>query len=179
MKQYALDGEKGETSLFGGIRVMKDSPRVEAYGNVDELNSVIGVARSYIKDDEINSLLERIQKQLFILGADLASQTGDKLNAPQIDESLIKFIEQSNEKFDQKLERLNNFILPSGVTAAAYLHTARTVCRRVERYTVNLSTKESMNKKCILYLNRLSDLLFTLARYVNKLENKSDEIWKY
>lgn len=177
-KHYNPEGEKGETRLFGGIKVMKDSPRVKAYGTVDEFNSVIGVARSHVSNIGVNNLLMEVQKHLFVVGSDLASQTGNKDYVPQVDEEMIEFLENHIEIYNEKIEPLKNFILPSGSTGGANLHMARTICRRAEREVVALASQESVNRKCILYLNRLSDLLFVLARYVNHMENQKEDVWK-
>lgn len=178
VKEYNPEGEKGETSLFGGIKVMKDSIRVKAYGTVDELNSVVGVARSHIENGAVNKLLEEIQTNLFIVGSDLATQTGKKEHVPQVSEDMVKFVEEKIVEYNAELVPLANFVLPSGNTGASQLHLARTICRRAERSVVSLADQESLNRKCILYLNRLSDLFFTLARYLNRIDGKQEDIWK-
>lgn len=143
----------------------KASPRVDAYGDVDELNSVIGLARAASSDKEIDEVLDMIQNDLFTLGADLASPS--EIQVPRIDGSFIEELEGLADRFLEELEPLKEFILPGGSGAGATLHFARTVARRAERRTVALSQTEELNAQAIVYLNRLSDLLFILARVVN------------
>src|SRR5215471_2970885 len=162
---YTRTGDSGQTSLVGGTRVSKSSLRVEAYGEVDELNSVIGAARARSQDGQVDDVLGLIQNDLFTLGADLAS-TSD-ITVPRIDESFVTRLEQYSDQFLSELEPLKEFILPGGNEAGALLHLARTVARRAERRAVALSEAEEINPEAIVYLNRLSDLLFILARTVN------------
>jgi cob(I)alamin adenosyltransferase len=164
-KVYTKTGDKGETSLVGGARVSKASARVDAYGEVDELNSLIGLARSKLNDQEIDDILDTIQNDLFTVGADLASQA--EINVPRIDGPFIKTLEELSDKFLAKLQPLKEFILPGGAEPGALLHLARAVARRAERRVVALSEAEDINRQTIIYLNRLSDLLFILARVVN------------
>ncbi|HSB09735.1 MAG TPA: cob(I)yrinic acid a,c-diamide adenosyltransferase [Blastocatellia bacterium] len=164
-KVYTKTGDTGQTSLVGGARVSKDSPRVEAYGDVDELNTVIGTVRVSALDHEIDEVLGLIQNDLFTLGADLASPSG--IEVPRIEESFVARLEQFADRFLGELEPLKEFILPGGSDAGAKLHFARTVARRAERRVVSLSEAEKINPETIVYLNRLSDLLFILARVVN------------
>lgn len=165
---YTKSGDTGQTSLVGGVRVSKASPRVDAYGDVDELNSVIGMARSQIHDKEVDDALGLIQNDLFTVGGDLAS-TSD-ISVPRIDESFVSRLEKLADRFLAELEPLTEFILPGGSDAGAVLHFARTVARRAERRVVSLSGVEEINPETIVYLNRLSDLLFILARLVNRRE---------
>jgi len=162
---YTRTGDTGQTSLVGGARVSKSSARVDAYGEVDELNSVIGIARARTTDPQIDKVLGVIQNDLFTLGADLASPSD--VSVPRIEESFITKIEQFADEFLSELEPLKEFILPGGVDAGAALHLARTVARRAERRVVALSEAEQLNPETIVYLNRLSDLLFILARVIN------------
>jgi cob(I)alamin adenosyltransferase len=162
---YTKAGDKGQTSLVGGARVSKASLRVDAYGDVDELSSVIGLARAHMHNDEIDELLGLVQNDLFTLGADLASPS--EIGVPRIDESFITRLEELADRFLAQLEPLKEFILPGGSEAGASLHLARTVARRAERRAVALSETEQINPQTIVYLNRLSDLLFVLARVVN------------
>jgi len=162
---YTRTGDSGQTSLVGGTRVSKSSLRVEAYGDVDELNSLIGVARARSQDAQVDDVLGLIQNDLFTLGADLAS-TSD-ITVPRIDESFVTRLEQYSDQFLSELEPLKEFILPGGNDAGALLHLARTVARRAERRAVALSEAEEINPEAIVYLNRLSDLLFILARATN------------
>ena len=164
-KVYTRAGDKGETSLVGGARVSKASLRVEAYGEVDELNSVIGLARARTQDQEISETLGMIQNDLFTLGADLASPS--EIDVPRIDASFVERIEEWADRFLEQTKPLREFILPGGSEAGATLHLARTVARRAERRVVALSENEQLNPETIAYLNRLSDLLFIIARVVN------------
>lgn len=165
-KVYTRTGDGGETSLVGGARVSKSSLRVVAYGEVDELNSVLGFARSLLNDSEIDDTLALIQNDLFTLGADLASPSG--IEVPRITERFTATLEEYSDRFLSELEPLKEFILPGGAQAGAALHLARTVARRAERTVVALSETEELNPDTIIYLNRLSDLLFILARAANK-----------
>ena len=176
MKPNIGQGDNGETSLFGGKKVSKDDRRVVAYGDVDELNSYIGLIRSFNEHKELDSLLEKIQEDLFILGSQLASATQNP-KLPQLTKDNVKFIEENIQKFEKDLPELRRFILPSGTRIATLLHVARTVCRRAERRIVTLSKEKKPDENSIPYVNRLSDLLFTLARYVNKREGKEEKEW--
>jgi cob(I)alamin adenosyltransferase len=164
-KVYTRTGDKGETSLVGGERVSKASPRVDSYGDVDELNSVIGVARARLDDRDIDEVLSFIQNDLFTLGADLASPSN--IEVPRITDEFITALEEASDRYLAELEPLKEFILPGGCEAGATLHLARTVARRAERKVVELSSTEAINPSTVVYLNRLSDLLFILARVVN------------
>ena len=186
MKIYTKTGDAGETGLFGGQRVSKDDARVEAYGAVDEANSLLGVAAAHLTGDaELHALLLRLQSELFTVGADLAtplereSKAGRSL-VPRIEPSHSAALEQMIDHYEQELSPLTAFILPGGTLAAAHLHLARTVARRAERRTVTLSHAafDSLNPEVIIYLNRLSDLLFTLARVANRRSGVTDILWK-
>ena len=176
MKPNIGQGDKGETSLFGGKKVSKDECQVEAYGNVDELNSFIGLIRSVNKSEELDSLLEKVQEDLFILGSQLASTT-ENSRLPQLTKDNVKFLEENILKFEKDLPQLRRFILSTGTQTASLLHVARTVCRRTERSMVALSKEKTFSENLIPYVNRLSDLLFTLARWVNKKEGKEEKEW--
>jgi cob(I)alamin adenosyltransferase len=183
MKIYTRTGDKGETGLFGGERVLKDSPYVEAYGTVDELNSVLGLAVSFITDTQIRNILENIQSELFKVGADLATPFNQpKLEArkpiPRIVPEQITRLEEWIDQCEAELVPLTRFILPGGTPGAAYLHFARTVSRRAERRVVTLAQNHDINKEIIKYLNRLSDLLFVLARLVNQRAGQPETIWE-
>jgi cob(I)alamin adenosyltransferase len=158
-------GDAGQTSLVGGARVSKASPRVEAYGEVDELNSLLGLARARLADAQIDEALGLIQNDLFTLGADLASPAD--IEVPRITASFVTALEAYSEMFLAELAALKEFILPGGSEAGALLHVARTVARRAERRAVALAAQEEVNAAAIIYLNRLSDLLFIIARAVN------------
>jgi cob(I)alamin adenosyltransferase len=165
-KVYTRMGDGGETSLVGGQRVSKASARVEAYGEVDELNSLVGVARAHLSDGEVDEALALIQNDLFTVGGDLASPSG--VEVPRVDEHFVKTLEELSDKFLAELEPLREFILPGGSLPGAALHLARAVARRAERRVVALSREEEVNPQAIIYLNRLSDLLFILARAANR-----------
>ncbi|HVF89393.1 MAG TPA: cob(I)yrinic acid a,c-diamide adenosyltransferase [Blastocatellia bacterium] len=173
-KVYTKTGDAGETSLVGGKRVSKASPRVDAYGDVDELNSVIGVARAHLTDSEIDEALSLVQNDLFTLGADLASPLD--VQVPRIEESFVRTLEGLSDRFLAELEPLREFILPGGSVAGATLHLARTVARRAERRVVALGAVEEINAETIVYINRLSDLLFILARAVNHREGAREKM---
>jgi cob(I)alamin adenosyltransferase len=179
MKIYTKTGDKGETALFGGKRVSKDNLRIEAYGTVDELNSGIGVCRAMNPPQKVDQQLIKIQNQLFVLGADLASPMGtrQKYKVPRLEAADIHYLEKSIDEVEILNDPLRRFILPGGSIIAAQLHLARTVCRRAERRVVHLSKKETVNHKSIIYLNRLSDFLFVLARWMNKSENVIETKW--
>jgi cob(I)alamin adenosyltransferase len=185
MKIYTKTGDNGETSLYGGIRVSKASTRVDSYGNIDELNAFIGVAKSHIEDKKILEQLKKIQFDLFTVGSEAAT-SADKLFLPNgksrlpriISEQEISELEYLMDKMEEKLETLQFFILPGGGKAASFLHAARTVCRRAERSLVFLNQTEKLRPELIKYLNRLSDYLFVLARYISKIHNEKEEYWK-
>lgn len=178
---YTRTGDKGMTGLFGGSRVQKESPRVVAYGAVDELNSAIGVAMSFMRNRSLRRQLEGVQNELFNIGSELASETTKRARGGRMftnEKEKIAALERLIDEYDARLPSLKTFILPSGSQAGALLHLCRTVCRRAERETVRLSRKEKVNPHVLTYLNRLSDLLFVLARYVNKTARKPETPWK-
>ena len=179
MKIYTKTGDKGDTGLFGGDRVSKDHPRIEAYGAVDELNSLLGVVRSLKPGKRADGILGRIQNDLFVLGADLATKKKSKRSLiPHVDGSHILMLEQTIDAAQLSLPPLKVFILPGGTPAASYLHYARTVCRRAERSVVRLMRSERVNENILIYLNRLSDLLFVLARSQNMSARKKEIEWR-
>ncbi len=177
MRIYTRKGDKGETSFFGGKRVLKNSLRIETYGTVDELNSIVGVCRSLNTVSEIDGILERIQNDLFVLGAELATVSPPKKSSPRILAKDISRLEMEIDTIEALLKPLKHFILPGGNRTAAMIHFARTVCRRAERLAVSLSRKESVSDVSVAYLNRLSDLLFVLARRINSLGNSPEREW--
>lgn len=180
MKIYTKTGDKGETGLFGGERVSKDSLRISAYGTVDELNSSIGLAISEVKDEGVKKNLIKIQNQLFMVGSDLATPEDEKtkkLNILRTPASFYTDLEQMIDEYDAQLEELRNFILPGGSKSAAMLHVCRTICRRAEREVVALKNSVTIGENIIIFLNRLSDLLFVLSRFENKVSNHPDTIW--
>ena len=179
MKIYTKTGDSGETSLFGGKRVPKDDLRIEAYGTVDELNSVVGICRSTNIAKDVDVVLVEIQNDLFKLGADLATPLdSNRSDLQRISASDIARLEKHINMIDPKLEALKNFILPGGSRPASILHFARTVCRRAERCVARLVRQDRIGIQPLIYLNRLSDLLFVLARWVNALGKTPETKWK-
>ena len=180
MKIYTKTGDLGETGLFGGERVSKSSLRIEAYGTVDELNAYIGVAITGVAESSVKSLLEKIQNQLFTIGADLATpnnKKNEKLKIKRTPQDFYSAIEKEIDKYEEKLEPLKSFILPGGSAGAAQLHVCRTITRRAERKVVALNNKEKIGENIIIFLNRLSDLFFVLARYENAVSGTPDVKW--
>lgn len=180
MKIYTKGGDKGETGLFGGERVSKDIERIEAYGTIDELNSFIGLTVIEIKDQKIKSLLEKIQNYLFTLGSDLSSpdtEKNKKQNIPRVTELFYQDLEMQIDYFDSQNDELKNFIIPGGDKGAALLHVCRTICRRGERRIVTLNNKVNIGQNILIFMNRLSDLFFVLARYQNKISGIEDKKW--
>src|SRR5262249_6148003 len=173
-KIYTKSGDRGETGLGEGSRVRKDDPRINAIGEVDELNAVLGLIHSYCPDVPDQNLLRRIQNDLFDLGGDLCVPEAEK--APGITASQHEHLEQAIDRITEGLEPLRSFILPGGTPAAAWLHLARTVCRRAERAVVTLMATEKVNEQVLIYLNRLSDYLFVLARVAND-GGQGDVLW--
>ncbi|HEY4694781.1 MAG TPA: cob(I)yrinic acid a,c-diamide adenosyltransferase [Candidatus Nanoarchaeia archaeon] len=174
---YTKTGDKGETSLIGGQRVKKYDQRVWTIGALDELNANLGVASSQIRNSKINKLLEKIQNELFEVGAELADPNKAG-NYFELGPEKITDLEAEIDSFDKRLPALKNFILPGGSPAASFLHQARSVCRRAERQLSLLATSTNINPNLVKYLNRLSDLLFVLARTANKGNKKPDKIWR-
>jgi len=181
VKIYTRTGDRGETGLFGGGRVPKDHPRVAAYGDVDELNSAIGVARAATPTDLFDPLLESIQRDLFSLGGHLATPNPEKvkkaLEKAELSPDRVALFERTIDDADKELPALKAFVLPAGTSKAAALHLARTICRRAERAVVGLAREEEVPELFLIYLNRLSDLLFTLARLANHRDGKGDVTW--
>lgn len=180
MKIYTRTGDAGDTGLFGGGRVAKTHPRVEAYGDVDELNAAIGLARAIELMPRVDEVLVPLQRDLFAIGALLATPDLDKmkkqLEKANIDERRIRELEHAIDEGDQELEPLKAFIVPGGAPKAAALHVARTVCRRAERRVIALQGDE-IPPIVVVYLNRLSDLLFTLARVANRRAGAGEVTW--
>jgi cob(I)alamin adenosyltransferase len=179
MKIYTKTGDQGQTGLFGGARVSKTDVRVEAYGTVDETNAVIGVARAAGVPPDVDALLSRIQEDLFVVGAELATVPGkeDKLSMPLIAAADAQRLERAIDAAEGGLAPLKSFVLPGGSPAAAALHLARTVCRRAERRVLDASSAAAVRNELIVYLNRLSDLLFVIARQVNHGAGVADVPW--
>ena len=178
-KVYTRTGDQGETSLATGARVAKTSPRIRAFGAVDELNSCLGVALALELEDAIQRALQRIQNELFHLGSDLCVPEADKqqMPVPVIEDGHVEPLEQHLDEWSEALPPLQNFILPGGTKAAAALHQARAVCRRAECDVLALAEGEEINARVVVYLNRLSDLLFVAARRQNAAEGASDVLW--
>ncbi len=176
MKIYTKKGDAGQTQLWGGEKRSKDDPRIEVYGTVDELNSVLGMVQAQFPSGELQQILERVQRELFILGSELAS-TG-QVSESFLQENVVHHLESEMDAWDRDLPPLTRFILPGGHVAAAQLHLARTVCRRAERALVSLQKQESIRPVALQYLNRLSDWCFVLARWVNWRLGHSDVFWE-
>lgn len=182
---YTKTGDKGDTGLAGGVRVPKDSDRIEAYGTVDELNSIMGLTRSIFKRipdrelfQKIDARLYKIQNILFVVGADLATAPGKTYpNRVIVQEKQVTELEGWIDEWQADLKPLPEFILPGGGEIAALLHVARTICRRAERLTIRLSRKEEVRPEVIRYLNRLSDTLFVLARWLAQKLGEKETLW--
>lgn len=177
-KIYTKTGDKGETSIFGGKRLLKDDTRIEAYGTVDELNSYIGLIRDNITEEATRELLKKIQDRLFTIGSNLASDPEKKLITPDIFPADIELLEQQMDEMNQTLPALKHFILPGGHSLVSYCHIARCVCRRAERRVVSLSRQEQVEAIVVRYLNRLSDYLFVLARKLSQDLEVAEVAWK-
>lgn len=172
---YTKSGDSGETGLGDGSRVLKCSPRVTAYGEVDELNAVLGLAACQALDSA--SLIRSIQNDLFDVGADLCLPSADGESALRVRPEQVSGLEREIDRLNERLQPLNSFVLPGGSVAAAWLHFARTICRRAERAVVSLIHVEQVNPNVLVYLNRLSDLLFVMARVANR-DGQGDVLWQ-
>lgn len=181
LKIYTKTGDDGQTALFGGGRVEKDHPRVEAYGDVDELNAFLGMARAVEMMPRIDEVLVPIQRDLFSIGALLATpdhaKMREQLQKARIDDDRIAELERAIDDCERELEPLRSFILPGGTPKSAALHVARTVCRRAERRVVALQRADPLPELVVIYMNRLSDLLFMLARVANKRAGAGEVTW--
>ena len=175
---YTRRGDTGDTSLYGPRRVRKDDPRVEAYGTIDELNSVIGVIVSQSADRAITLPLKEIQRMLFVAGGDAATDISGKLAVSRIGQSHTSRLEELTDDLLSRLPPLSNFILPGGSSTGALLHLARTVCRRAERRIVSASRAQEMNPELVPFFNRLSSYLFNLSRWANVRSRKKEDVWK-
>lgn len=180
MTIYTRTGDSGETGLFGGRRVGKDSLRVETYGTIDELNAVLGLVRAEPLPEHVDRVLERLQHELFQVGAELAAPDPSAGAAPTISPRHVEAVEAEIDRVEAELEPLAQFILPAGTRGAAGLHLARAVCRRAERRLVAAihDSQEPISPVLVAYLNRLSDLLFVLARRVNAAAGQPDVVWQ-
>jgi cob(I)alamin adenosyltransferase len=181
LKIYTRTGDEGDTGLFGGGRVAKDHPRVEAYGDVDELNASLGLARSIEMMPRIDEVLVPVQRDLFAIGALLATpdhaKMREQLTKARIDDERIAELERAIDDCEQELEPLRSFILPGGTPKSAALHVARTICRRAERRVVSLAHEVELPELVVQYMNRLSDLLFVLARLANRRAGAGEVTW--
>jgi len=177
MKIYTKTGDEGKTSLFDNSRVWKSDERIMSYGSVDELNSSLGIALSLDLDNEIKDILIKIQNDLFVVGSDLANPNMSDKKIRTTPE-MITFLEQKIDLLEPQLEPLTSFILPGGTLLASIIHMSRTISRRAETYVVELSKTQKINKEAAIYLNRLSDLMFVLARTINNRKNIPDIVWK-
>jgi len=183
-KIYTKTGDKGTTRLVDGSCVEKFNPRVEAYGTVDELNSSLGVVRSYLSSHgeltRLEPLLEKIQSELFNIGSLLACEKDEFFkHLPTVSSAHIEFLENEIDQLTMELPELRNFILPAGHPIAAHLHMARTLCRRSERRSAEIAVKDERYSDCLIYLNRLSDLLFVAARWANLKTGHGEKLWKH
>lgn len=182
---YTKTGDKGETGLAGGVRVPKDSDRIEAYGTVDELNSILGIVRAFLKEipqreifEKIDPRLLKAQNLLFVVGADLATAPGKTYpNRVWVQEKQVEELERWIDEWQEDLKPLPEFILPGGGKIASFLHQARTVSRRAERLVVRLSRNEEVRPEVLRYLNRLSDALFVLARWTAQKLGEKETMW--
>ena len=178
---YTRTGDRGQTGLFGGGRVAKDDPRVEAYGDVDELNAAIGLAHAIERLPRVDDVLAPVQQDLFALGALLATPDRDRmheqLEKARVDDARVAELEAAIDAGEAELEPLRAFIMPGGTPKAAALHVARTVCRRAERRVVGLAREVELPEVVVVYLNRLSDLLFVLARVANRRAGEGEVTW--
>src|SRR5215471_18156901 len=180
-KIYTKTGDAGKTSLIGGTKVLKSDLRIEAYGTVDELNSYIGLCRDLINDITITNTLKEIQDRLFTIGSSLACdpEKEPKMKIPDLHESDVEFLEKEIDKMTEQLPPMKNFILPGGHVAVSTLHVVRCVCRRAERLCVSMQEHEmAVEPLIIIYLNRLSDYLFVLARYIAHILNIEEISWR-
>lgn len=178
MRIYTRTGDTGLTGLIGGDRVRKDSVRITAIGEVDELNAVLGVARLHATNSELEPVLNTIQNLLFDLGAELASPSDGTYRYEALTEGHTTYLERLIDQQTQRLPPLKAFILPGGCALATYLHNARSVCRRAERSILRLNDEDPIRPEVLAFVNRLSDLLFTAARTANRLENVEDLPWQ-
>jgi cob(I)alamin adenosyltransferase len=179
LKIYTKTGDDGTTGLFNGSRVPKDSLRVEAYGTVDELNSILGILSCHEIPEKLKPVIGEIIRILFNAGTDLATplEPQPKFEVNRISGDYITFLENNIDLLTSEMPPLRNFILPGGTIAAATAHHARTVCRRAERCIITLSRHESISEELIIFFNRLSDFLFTSARYINFIAGQKEEKW--
>lgn len=176
MKIYTKTGDLGKTSLLGGTRVAKDEVKIEAYGTLDELNALLGILRDVNEDNHTKTIIKEIQDRIFTMGAELASEPDqNKKKTPDLFEKDITLLEKEMDRMNETLPPMTHFILPGGHLHVSYAHLARTVCRRAERRIITLTKHEQVNPLIIQYVNRLSDYLFVLSRWMTN-ELKAEEI---
>jgi len=175
---YTRKGDRGETSLYGPKRVAKDDPRVEAYGTIDELNSLLGVVVAWTKDRVLSSSLKEVQRMLFVAGGDAACELGGAQQVPRISSSDTALLEKMTDELLAELPSLRNFILPGGTQTGAMLQFSRSVCRRAERRILTASRSQKMNPELLPFFNRLSTYLFNLSRRANKRARKKEDVWR-
>ncbi len=177
MKIYTKTGDDGTTGLIGNKRIKKSNPRIASYGMVDELNASIGIVLSSKLGKDIRDLLTQIQNDLFVVGADLANPNL-KSTSNRVTSEMTTYLEKEIDRLEEKLSPITYFILPGGDLVASQIHLTRAICRRAETNMVNLSEVDDVNSQCLIYMNRLSDLLFVVARTINKRKKISDVAWK-
>lgn len=177
-KIYTKTGDEGETSLFGGKRLLKNNIRIEAYGTVDELNAFVGLVRDTVTDSASRDMLKAIQDILFTIGANLASDPEKSMAIPDIRPEDVLDLEQAIDQMEHQLPTLKNFILPGGHPLVSYCHLARCVCRRAERQVISLDEEQPVESILLQYLNRLSDYFFVLGRYQGQLLKVEEVVWK-
>lgn len=176
-KIYTKTGDRGETSLFGGLRLPKSHLRIDSYGTLDELNAHLGLVRDTIENQDYNEEIKYIQDRLFTVGSHLASDPGKDMLLPDISEEDIILLEKAMDKMNSELPELKHFILPGGNKQSSFLHVARCVCRRAERKVVALSLEDNVDEIIIRYLNRLSDYLFVLSRFISFKNGAEETKW--
>ena len=181
MKIYTKTGDAGKTSLIGGTKVLKNDPRIEAYGTIDELNSFMGVVYDHCTDENSRNIVKEIQDRLFTIGSELACdpEKNIKMQIPDLHESDVELLEKEMDTMDAELPVMKNFILPGGMPAVSFMHVARSVCRRAERKCIDLQQHDGkVDPLIIKFINRLSDYLFMLARYTGMKNNAHEIVWK-
>ncbi len=176
MKIYTKTGDDGTTGIQNGARISKTDSRIQAYGMVDEINSFLGIILSKLDEKDLVNLITKIQNDLFVVGSDL-SNPDLKNTQNRVNDEMIKKLEENIDNLEKKLPPITKFILPGGHEIAALVHVSRSITRRAEIFVISLSEKEKINNNCIIYLNRLSDLLFVIARTINQRKNVKDVIW--
>lgn len=178
MKIYTKTGDKGKTGLFGGARISKDDIRIEAYGTVDELNACVGTLNAMMPIEDQSKILSEVQNRLFTIGSNLASDPDKEMITPDLRSSDIELLESAMDRLNEELEPLRSFVLPGGSPTVGIAHICRTVCRRAERRVVSLAHDSEVDHMIIIYLNRLSDYLFVLSRWIAQVEQVAEVKWE-